>query len=56
MHECRVFANKTQTLKLQFILPERRMPYLKYDLHICSKTDTAQNKFVRLYKSYKAEG
>jgi hypothetical protein len=50
------FANKTQTLKLQYILPEKRVPYLKYDLYINSKTDTAQNKFVRLYKSYRAEG
>jgi len=56
LNEYPVFANKTQTLTLQYILPERRVPYLKYDLHINSKTDTAQNKFVRLYKSYRAEG
>jgi hypothetical protein len=48
--------NNVQQLKLQYILPERSLPYLKYDLHINSKTDTAQNGMIILFKSYSATG
>jgi hypothetical protein len=51
-----VFEKKLQKLKLLYYLPERRLPYLLYHLHIISQTDSAQNGLITLHKSYRAEG
>jgi hypothetical protein len=51
-----VFENEVQNLKIQYILPEKLLPYLKYNLYINSQTDTAQNRMIILYKNYRANG
>jgi hypothetical protein len=51
-----VSKNYIHHLKLLYILPEKLLPYLRYELHINSKTDTAQNGMIVLYKDYRANG
>jgi hypothetical protein len=51
-----VFEKKLQKLKLLYFLPERRLPYLLYHLHINSQMDNAQNGLITLHKNYRAGG
>jgi hypothetical protein len=51
-----VFENRLQKLKLLYFLPERRLPYLLYHLHINSQTDSAQNGMITLHKNYREGG
>jgi hypothetical protein len=51
-----VFENRTQKIKLIYNLPERILPYIRYEIHLRSNQDDKQNALVILYKSYREGG
>ncbi len=51
-----VFENKTQKLKLIYTLPERMLPYIRYEMHLRSNLDNNQNTLIILYKNYREGG
>ena len=51
-----VFENKTQKLKLIYTLPERMLPYIRYEMHLRSNLDNNQNALIILYKNYREGG
>jgi hypothetical protein len=51
-----VFENRLQKLKLIYTLPERMLPYIRYEMHLRSDFDNKQNAMIILYKNYREGG
>ena len=51
-----VFENRLQKLKLVYALPEKMLPYIRYEMHLRSEIDNKQNAMIILYKNYREGG
>lgn len=51
-----VFEHRLQKLKLIYTLPEKMLPYLRYEMHLRSNIDDKQNALIILYKNYREGG
>ncbi len=51
-----VLKNSTRKIKLMYNLPEKMLPYIRYELHLNSKKNSSQNGQIILYKNYREDG
>lgn len=51
-----VFENKSQKLKLIYTLPEKMLPYIRYEMHLRSNLNDKQNALIILYRNYRSGG
>jgi hypothetical protein len=51
-----VLKNSPQNIKLIYNLPEKMLPYIRYELHLNSQKNASQNALVILYKNYREGG
>lgn len=51
-----ISQNEPQTINLIYQLPEKMLPYIRYELHFLAQNDSSENAIVIMYKNYRSGG